>query len=138
MFFNQRASLLVGTMLAAGLAAAPTTVDADQINVSATITAACELEGDASLAFGNYNANGDTPGSTTLTVSCTAPSDVGVTLGPGQNPNGALRRMKHGTQATALLGFQLFDGIPWEVPAIPGQRIKRSFSTLGLMGRTSR
>jgi spore coat protein U-like protein len=112
MFLNQRASLLFGTMLTAGVAAAPGSPRADQINVSATITATCELDGDANLAFGNYNPQGGTPGSTTLIVSCTAPSDVGVTLGPGQNPNGggALRHMKHGTQSSALLGYQLFDG----------------------------
>jgi spore coat protein U-like protein len=103
MFLNQRASLLVGTMLAAGLTAAPGIVRADQINVSARITAECNVEGDADLEFGNYDGSGGTEATTTLTVSCTAPADVGVTL------NGS-RRMRHSTATTAFLGYQLYRG----------------------------
>jgi spore coat protein U-like protein len=110
MFLNQRASLLVGTILVAGLTAAPTRVHADQINVSATITAECNIEGDADLAFGNYDPTGGTEASTTLTVSCTAPADVGVTLNGGQNPNGT-RRMEHSTAADEFLAYLLFDGV---------------------------
>jgi spore coat protein U-like protein len=106
---NQRANLLLGTVAAAALAAAAGDARADQINVSATITAECSVGGDANLAFGNYDRTAGSEASTILTISCTAPADVGVTLGGGQNPNG-LRRMEHETTADAFLSYQLYDG----------------------------
>jgi spore coat protein U-like protein len=107
---NQRAILLLGTVAAAALAAAAGDARADQINVSATITAECSVGGDADLAFGNYDPLG-TEALTTVSVSCTAPADVGVTLGGGQNLNGS-RRMVHSSDTDAFLGYRLFNGPP--------------------------
>ena len=112
---NQRASLLLGTVAAAALAAASGNARAQQINVSATITAECSVGGDADLAFGNYDPALGTEASTTVSVSCSAPADVGVTLGGGQNPNGS-RQMVHSSDTDAFLGYRLFNG-----PASGGQ-----------------
>jgi spore coat protein U-like protein len=102
---NQRAILLLGTVAAVALTAAAGDARADQINVSATITASCEV-GDADLEFGNYEPDKET--STTLTVTCTAPADVGLTLNNGLHPNGS-RRMKHASEEQ-FLAYQLCDG----------------------------
>jgi spore coat protein U-like protein len=106
---NQRASLLLGTIAAAALAVAAADARADQINVSATITAECSVGGDADLAFGNYNPTVGTEASTIISISCSAPADVGVTLDGGQRPNGT-RTMVHSTATSQLLAYQLFKG----------------------------
>jgi spore coat protein U-like protein len=106
---NQRAILLLGTVAAAALAAAATDARAQQINVSATITAECSVGGDAELAFGNYDSTLGTEASTEFSISCSAPADVGVTLGGGENLNGS-RRMEHTTQENAFLAYQLYRG----------------------------
>jgi spore coat protein U-like protein len=112
---NQRAILLLGTVAAAALAAAAGDARADQINVSATITAECSVGGDADLAFGNYNPTVGTEASTIISISCSAPADVGVTLDGGQRPNGT-RTMVHSSDTSQLLAYRLFNG-----PASGGQ-----------------
>jgi spore coat protein U-like protein len=107
MFLNQRASFLLGTVAAVALAAAGSDVRADQINVSAIITASCSV---ADLDFGAYDSAVDSETTTTLNITCTAPADVGVTLDNGMNPNGS-RRMKHASE-DQFLGYLLFDGDP--------------------------
>jgi spore coat protein U-like protein len=106
---NQRASLLFGTVAAAALAATAGDARAQQINVSATITAECSVGGDADLAFGNYDRATGTEASTTISISCSAPADVGVTLGGGQRPNGT-RTMVHSSDTSQLLAYRLFNG----------------------------
>jgi spore coat protein U-like protein len=107
---NQRAILLLGTVAAAALAAAAGDARADQINVSATITASCDVT-DGDLDFGTYDAAVDSEATTTLSVTCSAPTDVGVTLDFGQHKNGgSSRRMQHETDTGAFLAYALCEG----------------------------
>jgi spore coat protein U-like protein len=82
-------------LVAAALASAALGQTAD-LSVTAEIQATCTLDG-GSLNFGNYSGSA-TEGQGSFSYECTGGSNITLSLGPGQNPEGAGRAMADGAE----------------------------------------
>lgn len=119
MSLKPRAGPLLAAGAIASLALIAVPADAAQINVSATIAAACSVVSDANLDFGTPSASLDTDATATLSITCSTPATVLVTLDGGLQPNSTTRRMKH-TTLNEFLPYILYDGPAGGDPWLPG------------------
>ena len=94
------------------LAAGPAAADTANVDVTANIKGVCRIESIQSIDFGDLEqgttaADKTVPG--TINYWCTKGVPYAVTLGPGANPAGAMRRMKgQGTaNASEYLSYTL-------------------------------
>jgi spore coat protein U-like protein len=90
-------SMLAAIALASTASAA---TDTDNLSVTATVPATCEIDASDSLGFGNYDPSGANrlatqplPGDAVITIRCNAAGDYVVGFGPGLNVSGEQRRM---------------------------------------------
>ena len=112
MLFRHRARLLFGTIGALGLAMAAPSAEAQQaeLDVIASVLADCSVvEGGATLDFDTYNSSDSSPtlADTLFSVTCSAATDVIVSLGGGNNVDGTTRRMNNGGGGP-LLTYELW------------------------------
>ena len=87
---------------ATGPAALAQTAD---LSVTAQVVANCQVAG-GTLNFGTYTATAEATGQATFSYTCTNGTDITVTLGDGQNPQGGSRAMvRNGGSETLTYGL---------------------------------
>lgn len=109
MTLNNHTRLLVGATALVGVLSIAATTDAAQVDVSASVPFSCEVDANATIAFGEYDVvNGNTSDDQFL-VSCSGQASVTVTLDKGIHGSSQTgRKMKNGT-STQLLSYNLKD-----------------------------
>jgi spore coat protein U-like protein len=125
-------------MTAPGLHAATAT---GNLSVSAVVTDFCELNPSAvSLDLGTYVPSTLSSVSASLQVRCTVGTSASIGLGYGLNASGTTRRLKHATDPTVFLTYELYqpNGTTiWQAPGetgalgFTGTGISQSFSVTG-------
>jgi spore coat protein U-like protein len=78
-------------LLVAGTGPAALAQTAD-LSVTAQVVASCQVVG-GSLNFDDYTSTDESTGQATFSYTCTNGTDITVTLGDGQNPQGGSRAM---------------------------------------------
>ncbi|VWX37430.1 Spore Coat Protein U domain protein [Limnobacter sp. 130] len=94
------------------------------LNVSAVVADYCELgTTSVSLNLGSYVPTAQSSMSAAIQVRCTVGTAANVGLGYGSNASGTNRRLKHATDSTVFLSYELYkpDGTTiWQAPGEAG------------------
>lgn len=117
-FVHLLAALLL--VLAAPLGRAATTTGT--LNVSAVVSDYCELgTSSVSLNLGSYTPAADSSQSTVIQVRCTLGTSYNVGLGLGTYVSGSTRRLRHATDNTVYMNYELYQSDGTTVWQAPGQ-----------------
>ena len=107
MLFPSNVRFLTGglaLLLVAGTGPAALAQTAD-LSVTAQVVASCQVVG-GSLNFDPYTSTDESTGQATFSYTCTNGTDITVTLGDGQNPQGGSRAMvRDGGSETLTYGL---------------------------------
>lgn len=115
---RRSAALLLG--LLSPLAFSATTTGT--LNVSATVVDYCELGTSTySLNLGSYRPDADSTQSVVIQVRCTLGTAYTVGLGLGSYSSGSIRRLRHATDNTVFMNYELYQGDGSTVWQGPGQ-----------------
>jgi len=103
------ATLLLASAVAVASTPALAATTAD-LQISASVVGACEIEKTADLTFANYDALDpqDVDAQGTLRVRCTNGVTGTITLDEGAHADGAARRMAHATDTNSFLTYELY------------------------------
>ncbi|MCQ8897100.1 spore coat U domain-containing protein [Limnobacter humi] len=92
------------------------------LNVSATVTDYCELGATTvSLNLGSYTPAADSTQNTVIQVRCTLGTTYNVGLGLGTYASGSTRRLRHATDNTVYMNYELYQSDGTTVWQAPGQ-----------------
>ena len=138
----QRSLVTVASVLVANsfnLANAATSTG--NLNVSAVVADYCELgTTSVSLNLGSYVPTTQSSMSAAIQVRCTVGTAANIGLGYGLNASGTTRRLKHATDPTVFLTYELYkpDGTTvWQAPGevgvvgLTGDGLSQGFNITG-------
>lgn len=105
---TSRATLLLASTAIAAAPLSSSDVGAETMQVTATVLDACAIDSVAAMAFDDYEPEQEftEDSSATIDITCTAESDVIISLDQGTNFDGTNRAMKNGTED--LLYYELY------------------------------
>lgn len=119
--FRCCAAAIVMALVASSAHAATAT---GNLNVSAVVADFCELgTTSVSLNLGSYVPTAQSSMSAAIQVRCTVGTAANIGLGYGLNASGSTRRLKHATDPTVFLSYELYkpDGTTvWQAPGEAG------------------
>ncbi|HEY1058878.1 MAG TPA: spore coat U domain-containing protein [Limnobacter sp.] len=111
---------MLAALLASNTSMAATTTGT--LNVSATVTDYCELGATTvSLNLGSYTPAADSTQNTVIQVRCTLGTTYNVGLGLGTYASGSTRRLRHATDNTVYMNYELYQSDGTTVWQAPGQ-----------------